>query len=335
MDFLPCRDVVGVPLESVGEIAGVEAAQAGRDPGREMHAVCDIADVEFVLEVTRPHVAQDLLRHLAVEPRHPVDLLREVAGQHRHRELFIGVVGVGLAQVDVLLPSDAQHVGVVRHVLADHRLGEGVVPGGHGGMRREERRGADHLQRLREGELLVVHQVADALDADERGMSFVAMEHIVLDAQCAQCADTADTEQDFLLEAVLPVAAVEVVGDLAVFLEVGLEIRVEQVEIRAADLAFPDARRKRTPREGDGDRQPVAGLVAHGRDREFIEILCLVGRLLRPLCRKTLREVTVPVKQAHGCHRDVLVRGLLEVVAREDAQAARVDLERRVQAVFH
>jgi len=202
-------------------------------------------------------------------------------------------------------------------------------------MRREERRGADHLQRLREGELLVVHQVADALDADERGMSFVAMEHIVLDAQCAQCADTADTEQDFLLEAVLPVAAVEVVGDLAVFLEVGLEIRVEQVEIRAADLAFPDARRKRTPREGDGDGQPVAGLVAHGRDREFIEILCLVGRLLRPLCRKTLREVTIPVKQAHGCHRDVLVRGLLEVVAREDAQAARVDLERRVQAVFH
>ena len=141
-------------LESVGEIAGVEAAQAGRDPGREMHAVCDIADVEFVLEVTRPHVAQDLLRHLAVEPRHPVDLLREVAGQHRHRELFIGVVGVGLAQVDVLLPGDAQHVGVVRHVLADHRLGEGVVPGGHGGMRCEERRRADHLQRLREGELL-------------------------------------------------------------------------------------------------------------------------------------------------------------------------------------
>lgn len=60
----------------------------------------------------------------------------------------------------------------------------------------------------------------------------------MLDAQCAQCADTADPEQDFLLEAVLPVAAVEVVGDLAVFLEVGLEIRVEQVEIRAADLAF-------------------------------------------------------------------------------------------------
>ena len=58
----------------------------------------------------------------------------------------------------------------------------------------------------------MVHQVADALDADERGMSLVAVEHVVLDAQCAQCADTADPEQDFLLEAVLPVAAVEVVG---------------------------------------------------------------------------------------------------------------------------
>ena len=75
VDFLPCRDVVGVPLEAVGEIAGVEAAQVRRDPCREVYAVRDIADVEFVLEITRPHVAQDLLRHFAVEPRYAVDLL--------------------------------------------------------------------------------------------------------------------------------------------------------------------------------------------------------------------------------------------------------------------
>ena len=54
---------------------------------------------------------------------------------------------------------------------------------------------------------------------------------------------------------------------------------------------FPDARRERAARECDGGRHPVAGLVAHGRDREFIEVLRLVGRLLRPLRREFLREV--------------------------------------------
>ena len=194
VDLLPCRDVVGVPLESVGEIAGVQAAHAGRDPRREVHAVGDVPDMKLVFEVARPHAAQNILRHLAVEPRHAVHLLREVAGQHRHRELLVGVVGIGLAQVDILLPGDAQHVGIVRHVLADHRLGECVVACGHGGVRREERRRAHHLQRLGERELAVVHQIADALDADECGVALVAVEHVVLDAQLTQRADAADAQ---------------------------------------------------------------------------------------------------------------------------------------------
>ena len=335
MYLLPCGDVVVVALEALGEVAGVEAAQARGNPRREVHAVGDVADVELVLEIARPHVAQNLLRDLAVEPRYAVDLLREVAGQHRHRELLVGVVGVGLAQVDVLLPRDAQHVGVVRHVLANHRLGEGVVTGRHGRMGRKERRGADDLQRLREAELLVVDQFADTLDADEGGVALVAVVDIVLDAQLAQGADTADAEQNLLLEAVLPVAAVEVVGNLAVLLEVGLVVRIEQVEVRAAHLALPDACRERAAREGDGHDDPAAVFVTHGRDGQLVEVLSLVGGLLRTLGRETLREVSVAVEQTYGRHRDVLVRGLLQVVAGQDAQTARVDFQRRVQTVLH
>ncbi len=132
VDLLPGRDVVDMALEALGEVAGVETAQVRRDPGGEMYAVGYVADVQLVLEVAGPHVAQNLLRHLAVEPRYAVDLLREVAGQHRHRELLVRIVGVGLAQVDELLPGDAQHVGIVRHVLTDHRLREGVVTGRYG-----------------------------------------------------------------------------------------------------------------------------------------------------------------------------------------------------------
>ena len=49
-----------------------------------------------------------------------------------------------------------------------------------------------------------------------------------------QCADAAYAEQDFLPEAVLEVAAVEVVGDGAVFDEVQVVVGIEQVEFRAA-----------------------------------------------------------------------------------------------------
>ena len=300
MDFLPGRYIIGVALEAVAEVAGVETAQRGGDPRREVHAVGHVADVEFVLEVARPHVAQNVFRHLAVEPRHAVDFLRKVAGQNGHRELLVGVVGIGLAEVDVLLPRDAQHIGVVRHVLADHLLGECVVTCGHGGVRREERRRADDFERFGERQLLVVHHLADAFDADERGVTLVAVEHLVLDTQFAQGPDAADAQQNLLLEAVLPVAAVEVVGDLTVFFEVVLEIGVQQEQVGASYLAFPDARRKRAAREGDGDGEPVALLVAHGRNGQLVEVLCFIGRFLCALRRETLGEVAVAVQQTHG-----------------------------------
>ena len=166
-------------------------------------------------------------------------------------------------------------------------------------------------------------------------MALVAVVDLLLDAHGPQGADAAQAEQQLLFEPVLPVAAVEVVGDLTVFVEIGFVVGVEQEEVGAADLASPDAGRERTPRQGDLYGRPVAQLVAHGRNRQLREVLRLVGRLLRPLRREPLREVAVTVEQPHGNHRHVLVRRLFEVVAGEDAQAARIDLQRRVQSVFH
>ncbi len=138
--LLPCRNIIDVAFEAIAKVTGIETSQRRGDPGREVHAVGHVADVQLVLEVAGPHVAQDVFRHLAVEPRHAVDLLREVAGQNGHRELLVGIVGVGLAEVDILLPCNAQHIGIMRHVLTDHLLGESVVTGRHGSMRREKRR---------------------------------------------------------------------------------------------------------------------------------------------------------------------------------------------------
>lgn len=111
----------------------------------------------------------------------------------------------------------------------------------------------------------------------------VAVEHVVFDAQFAQCADAADAQQDLLLEAVFPVASVEVVGDLAVLLEVVLDVGVEQVEVRAAYLAFQTCA-ERTARVGDGDGRSCPASVGRVRARSVValEVLRFVGGFCAP-----------------------------------------------------
>ena len=94
------------------------------------------------------------------------------------------------------------------------------MSGRYGSVGGEERRGAHDLQRFAERQFVALYQPVDAFDADKGRMSFVAVEDVGLYAKLVQCADAAYAEQDFLPEAVLEVAAVEVVGDGAVFDEV-------------------------------------------------------------------------------------------------------------------
>ena len=270
-----------------------------------------------------------------MQPRYTVHLLREVASQNAHRELLVRIVRVGLTEVDELIPSDTQNIGIVRHILTNHRLGECIVTCGYGGVSRKQRRRTYNLHSLAERELLAAYHIADALDADECSVTLVAVINLLLDAQLAQCADTTDTEQDLLLQTVLPVATIEVVSDRTVLIEVQVVVGVEQVEIGTTYLALPNTCSQRTTRQSDLNAYPVTLLVTNCRDRQLEEVLSLVSSLLSTLCRQTLSEVTVAVQQTNCNHRNVLVAGLLQVVTSQDTQTTRVDLQRRVQTVLH
>ena len=209
------------------------------------------------------------------------------------------------------------------------------MSGRYGSVGGEERRGAHDLQRFAERQFVALYQPVDAFDADKGRMSFVAVEDVGLYAKLVQCTDAAYAEQDFLPEAVLEVAAVEVVGDGAVFDEVQVVVGIEQVEFRAAYVAFPDAGRDVAAGKRDADRAPVAHVVAHGCDGELVEILRFITRLLGSVGREPLGEVTVTVEQTDTYHGDVLVARLLQVVARQDAEASRIDFQGAVQTVFH
>ena len=333
--LLPLRNTIFVPLEPFGKIAGIQTAQAHSRPGREMHAVGHVTDMQFVLEIPRPQISQNLFGDLAVQPRHAVDLLREVAGKHRHREFFVRILRIHATQADKLRPVDAQLLGIVRQILPDHRLRERIVSRRHGRMGRKQRGGANHFQRFGESQSAAHHQVADALQPEKCRMTLVAMGNVLRDMQRLERPHTADTQQNLLFEPVLPIAAVQVMRHPAILLEIGLVIGVEQVQVGTSHPAKPDAGRERTSRQGNRHGRPVAHRIAHGLDRQLREVLCFVSRLLSPLSGEFLSKITVPVQQSDRDHRHVLVGRLLQIVAGQDAQTARIDLQRSMQAVFH
>ena len=67
------------------------------------------------------------------------------------------------------------------------------------------------------GELLVFHERADAFEGEESGMAFVHVIDGRTKAESFERANATDAEQNFLLEAHVEVAAVELRGDGAMF----------------------------------------------------------------------------------------------------------------------
>ena len=134
----------------------------------------------------------------------------------------------------------------------------------------------------------------------------------------------------------LVVAAVEAVGDLAGGLVVALDVRVQQQQRDPAHLGLPHGDRDVTAaREGDADGELGAVLLEDGLDGEVGGVVEAVLLLLPAAAVQGLGEVAPLVEQADRGQRHAEVRGGLQVVAGEDAQAAGVDRERRGDPELH
>ena len=145
----------------------------------------------------------------------------------------------------------------------------------------------------------------------------------------------ADAEQEFLPQPVLAAAAVEPVGDLAQRRVVLLDVGVEQQQRHPADLRDPDLRPEgRAVGQGHGDPHRRALLVPQQRQRQAVRVLRRVALRLPALGRQRLREVAVPVEQAHADQGHAEIAARLQVIAGQDAQAARVLRQRGGDAVL-
>ena len=153
------------------------------------------------------------------------------------------------------------------------------------------------------------------------------MINLRVESELSESADTADAEEEFLLETVLPVAAVKVVCHLTVLVNVGLVIGVEEVKVCTSDSNLPDAGSEVPSRECDTGGKPVAVLVHNRLGRNLGEILGIISGHLVSLGGKHLGEITVTVEKTN-CHEvDVHVTGLLEVVSGQDAESSGIDAE--------
>ncbi len=190
----------------------VEFFPFGSGPGGHVHTVGYVTYVAFLPSVAFPDTGKHLLGHFAVEPAHAVGFLTCVEREHAHREAFVGV-GVLATHVHEVVPGNAETCGIFAHVLAEELFVEVVVTCGHGCVYSVERRSADEFESHIEVKTVFLHVVDEALEVEERCVTFVAVVKLALHTEFLEHEHATDAEKVFLLDAVFPVAAIELVGD--------------------------------------------------------------------------------------------------------------------------
>jgi hypothetical protein len=183
----------------------------------------------------------------------------------------------------------------------------------------EDGAGPDGLDGLVEAQPVVDDGPAHPLQPEEPGVTLVGVEHLRLVPDQLEGPDAADAEQDLLAQPVLAVTAVEAVGDRAAVVDVLLDVGVEEVQRHPGHLRFPDLGHERGA--GQVHLHPH---VFDRLERHHVGVEVHVALALPAVGVELLAEVPVLVEEPDTGQRDAEPAGRLEVIAGEDAQAARV-----------
>ena len=166
-------------------------------------------------------------------------------------------------------------------------------------------------------------------------MTLVAVVYILLDAQLLERQHTTDTQQDLLLNTVLPVTTIQLVRDLTIPLRVEVVVGIQQVQIHTTYGYAPEISVYVAVGVGHIHYHRRTVSVLHLRNRQVAEVLCLVVSDLLSLWREGLGEIAITIEETDGRHIDVAVAGFLQVVTGQDSQTAGIDLNHLAQTVLH
>ena len=184
-------------------------------------------------------------------------------------------------------------------------------------------------------------EFADAFDAEKSRVAFVHVEHLGrrqplhLDER-ADRAHPADACQNLLLDPVFLVAAVEPVGDTAKIVVVLRDVGIQQQQRDSAHLRDPHVRPQLAGvRHCQLDQHRVAVLVGEQTQRQALWIQRRVGLVLPTVGGQRLPEVARAVVQPDRDQRQAQVRRGLQVIARQNAQAAGIVRKHLGDAELH
>ncbi len=269
-----------------------------------------------------------------MQARDRVLVRREAHREDRHREELPALLADLTPQVEELVEREAQVSDVAPEVLPEHLGGEDVDAGRHRRVGREDVAGRGHLARLREGEALLLDEVPDLLERHEGRVALVDVPDRRDEPDLVERARAADAQHDLLLQAQLVPAAVEPLRDLAIRRLVLRQVRVEQQERHTADPREADQELHRPSRQLDRhDRRGPVGGLRDGQG-QLVRIQDRIRLGLAALGVQDLAEVAFAVEESDPGHRHAHVRGGLQQVPGQHAEASGVDREHLGQAEF-
>ena len=187
-----------------------------------------------------------MLADFPMQATHPIDRTTAPDCQIGHVESLRGVVRILAAKSQQVMKLNAELLrGVSTKVLLDEGRSETIKTGGHCRVGGEEVSCSGGGQRDFEGLPCLFHEVAGTFQDGERRMSFIQVTDFRLNPECAEQPPSADPEQQFLLEAQLRAAAIELAGDPSMNRNVRRIIAVQQVKLHSDRLG--PARRAARP----------------------------------------------------------------------------------------
>src|SRR5271165_7361366 len=146
-------------------------------------------------------------------------------------------------------------------------------------------------------------------------MPFVHVINGGMKPQRLQGAISADAEHDLLQDAHLPIAAIKLIGDMAmVRMRVERNVGIQQVERNASDVRPPYLRVNHASGEVHFHHHRLAARTNRNPHRKIVEVVVNMRFLLPSRLAKVLAEISLLIKQSDTHQRNAKITGRLEMV---------------------
>src|SRR6202171_2338315 len=216
---------------------------------------------------------------------------------HRQRGHVEIVPRRGAPEREQPFVADPELERVAGEVTRQHFLGKMVVSGWNRGVGGKDGVDRDRLQSALEIESRLA-QHANTLENEKRGVSLIHVPDSRLEPELRERAHATDAENDLLLDAHGPIAAVEPIGDAAIAIIVLGHVGIEQIEPDPADGGAPNPQRDAAPRKLDTYPQIGAAVSGDQIHRKLREVRVGVGRALIAVVIDGLGKIALTVEQA-------------------------------------